>query len=62
MDEDDIEDVPAEEEFGCCRVEIKRVDPGVAAESCHDHGHGKAKDDPGKELQVGKLGPTMICV
>lgn len=56
MDEDDVEDVPAEEEFGGAGVEIERVGPGVGAKTCEDHGHGKTKDDPGKKLQACQLG------
>ena len=50
MDEDDIENVPAEEEFGCSGVQIERIGPGVAAKAIDNHGHSKTKDDPGEKL------------
>lgn len=50
MDEDDIEDVPAEEEFGCSGVQIERIGPGIAAKAVDNHGHSKTKDDPREEL------------
>lgn len=60
MDKDDVEDIPAEEEFGCRVPNVERIGPGVAAKACDDHGHGKTKDDPGKKLQEYKCDSAMM--